>query len=254
VSEDKQAVVDPNSSKLPVTEIKKVVRRHYAELAKLSQPCCTSTADMKIWDMTAPPESVASAASCGSPVTQAALQVGEVVLDLGSGGGVDVFHASKLVGAEGKVIGVDSTPEMIFKARELAEKYDYKNVEFRLGEIEHLPVESNSVDLVISNCVLNLVPDKTLAFKEIYRALKPGGRIVISDMVATTKSKKEIDYEEWAACIAGAITTDEYKAVLQQTGFRDIQYVDENHPINDSCCSMNIPAKSVTWLATKPIP
>jgi len=254
VSEDKQAVEDPNSSKLPVTEIKKVVRRHYAKLAKVSQPCCSSTAETAGEESTVPTESVASAASCGSPLTQAALRGGEVVLDLGSGGGVDVFRASKLVGPDGKVIGVDSTPEMIFKARELAEKYDYRNVEFRLGEIEHLPVESDSVDLVISNCVLNLVPDKGLAFKEIYRTLKPGGRIVISDMVATSKSKKEIDYEEWAACIAGAITTDEYKAVLQQTGFRDIQYVDESHPINDSCCSMNIPAKSVTWLAAKPTP
>ena len=252
MSEDKQIVENLNSSKLPETEIKKVVRNHYAKLAKLSQPCCSSTTETTE-ESTVPAESVASALSCGSPLTQAALQVGEVVLDLGSGGGVDVFRASKLVGPSGKVIGVDSTPEMIFKARELAEKSDYRNVEFRLGEIEHLPVENSSVDLVISNCVLNLVPDKALAFKEIYRALKPGGRIVISDMVATSKSKKEIDYEEWAACIAGAITTDEYSALLQQTGFRDIQYADENHSINDSCCSMSIPAKSVTWWATKPI-
>ena len=253
MSEDKQIVENLNSSKLPETEIKKVVRNHYAKLAKLSQPCCSSTTETTE-ESTVPAESVASALSCGSPLTQAALQVGEVVLDLGSGGGVDVFRASKLVGPSGKVIGVDSTPEMIFKARELAEKSDYRNVEFRLGEIEHLPVENSSVDLVISNCVLNLVPDKALAFKEIYRALKPSGRIVISDMVATSRSKKEMDYEEWAACIAGAITTDEYSALLQQTGFRDIQYADENHSINDSCCSQNIPAKSVTWRATKPTP
>lgn len=254
MSEDRQTVENLNSSKLLETQIKQVVRRHYAELAKLSQPCCSSTADITTEGIAVPTESVASAASCGNPLTHTVLQGGEVVLDLGSGGGIDVFRASKLVGSNGKVIGVDSTPEMIFTARELAEKYDYGNVEFRLGEIEHLPVESNSIDLVISNCVLNLVPDKTIAFKEIYRALKPGGRMVISDMVATSKSKKRIDYEEWAACIAGAITTDEYNALLQQTGFRDIHYVDENHPINDSCCSMSIPAKSVTWLATKPTP
>lgn len=252
MSEDKQVVENLNSSKLPETEIKKVVRNHYAKLAARSQSCCSSTVD-PTEKITVPTESVASALSCGSPLAQAALQGGEVVLDLGSGGGVDVFRASKMVGPGGKVIGVDSTPEMIFKARELAEKHDYKNVEFRLGEIEHLPVESNSVDLVISNCVLNLVPDKALAFKEIYRALKPGGRIVISDMVATSRSKKEMDYEEWAACIAGAITTDEYSALLQQTGFRDIQHADENHSINDSCCSQNIPAKSVTWRALKPV-
>jgi arsenite methyltransferase len=253
VSEGKLTTEKKDLSKLPETQIKKAVRRHYAKLAELSQPCCGSTVE-GAEESTVPEESVASALSCGSPLNQANLREGEVVLDLGSGGGVDVFRASKLVGANGKVIGVDSTPEMIFKARDLAEKYDYKNVEFRLGEIEHLPVESNSVDLVISNCVLNLVPDKAVAFKEIHRALKPGGRIVISDMVATDKSKKEIDYEEWAACIAGAITTDEYRDLLQQTGFENVYCSDEDHSINDSCCSMNIPAKSVTWRATKPTP
>jgi arsenite methyltransferase len=252
VSEDRLIVEKQVPSKLPETQIKRVVRRHYAKLAELNQSCCGSTVE-GAEEGTVPEESVASALSCGSPVSRANLQEGEVVLDLGSGGGVDVFRASKLVGRTGKVIGVDATPEMIFKARDLAEKYDYRNVEFRLGEIEHLPVEGSSIDLVISNCVLNLVPDKAVAFKEIYRALKPGGRIVISDMVATDRSKKEIDYEEWAACIAGAITTGEYRALLQQAGFQDIWYSDENHSINDSCCSMNIPAKSVTWLATKPI-
>jgi arsenite methyltransferase len=251
MSESKLTLEKHDSSKLLETQIKRVVRRHYAKLAELSQPCCGSAVERAEEDAI-PAESVESALSCGSPLSQASLQGGEMVLDLGSGGGVDVFRASKLVGQNGKVIGVDATPEMIFKARDLAEKYDYKNVEFRLGEIEHLPVESDSIDLVISNCVLNLVPDKAVAFKEIYRALKPGGHIVISDMVATGVSKKEIDYEEWAACIAGAITTDEYRALLQQTGFEDIYCADESHSINESCCSMNIPAKSVTWLATKP--
>ncbi len=236
--------------KLPEVEIKKVVRQHYAELAKLSQPCCTSSEELAPGE--APMESVASSASCGSPLTQAHIQEGEIVLDLGSGGGIDVFRGSKQVGPNGKVVGVDSTPEMIFKAREVAERYDYENVEFRLGEIEHLPVENNSVDLVISNCVINLVPDKRLAFQEIYRTIKPGGRIAISDMVATSKSLKPIDFEEWAACIAGAVTVEEYRILLEQTGFQNIKYLDENHPINDSCCSMNIPAKSVTWVATKP--
>jgi arsenite methyltransferase len=238
--------------KLPLMEIKKAVREHYAELAKVSQPCCTSSEELSVSDASAPVESVASSASCGSPLSQAHIREGEVVLDLGSGGGIDVFRASKQVGPNGKVVGVDSTPEMIFKARELTEKYHYENVEFRLGEIEHLPVENNSVDLVISNCVINLVPDKGLAFKEIYRTIKPGGRIAISDMVATSKSLKPIDLEEWAACIAGAVTVDEYRTLLEQSGFQNIKYLDENHPINDSCCSMNIPAKSVTWVATKP--
>jgi SAM-dependent methyltransferase len=240
---------------LPETEIKKVVKRHYAELAKGSQSCCTtSQSSLTGGEETSPAESVASAASCGSPLTHADVKEGEVVLDLGSGGGIDVFRASKQVGPNGTVIGVDSTPEMIFKARELAEKYDYVNVEFRLGEIEHLPIESDSIDLVISNCVLNLVPDKEVAFKEIYRVIKPGGRITVSDMVATSKSTKPIDYEEWAACIAGAVTLEEYAGLLERAGFQNIKHIDEDHSINDSCCDTNVPAKSVTWLGTKPKP
>jgi SAM-dependent methyltransferase len=174
------------------------------------------------------------------------------VLDLGSGGGVDVFQASKLVGEKGRAIGLDATPEMIFRARETAKKYDYRNVEFRLGEIEHMPIESSSVDLVISNCVLNLVPDKRSAFTEIYRVLKPGGRISISDMIAVTKGGAIIKPEEWAECISGAVTMEEYRAILQDSGFKDIQAVDENHPINDEMASKGLQVKSVAWTAQKP--
>ena len=199
-------------------------------------------------------ESVASAASCGSPLTQVRLQEGNIVLDLGSGAGIDAFRASKLVGEKGKVIGVDATPEMIWKARELANKYGYTNVDFRLGEVEHLPVESGSVDLAISNCVLNLVPDKALAFEEIYRVLKPDGRIAISDIVATKKldDQQRTDLEAWASCLAGAITIDEYKDLLEETGFQNIKYVDENPAAVESCCSTTYAVKSVTWSATKP--
>ena len=233
---------------LPESEIKQVVRRRYAELAVLNKPCCSTET---VGDV--PQESVASAASCGSPLRQAQLQSGDVVLDLGSGGGVDVFQASKLVGPSGKVIGVDSTPEMIFKARDLEKKYGYGNVEFRLGEIEHLPIADNSIDLVISNCVLNLVPDKAQAFKEIYRVLKPNGRIAISDMNATEPlTHKEIDPENWAACIEGAITIAEYQDLLRKTGFQNIKALDETHPINQECCSMGLSVKSVTWSANKP--
>lgn len=171
---------------------------------------------------------------------------------MGSGGGIDVFRASKLVGDKGRVIGLDATPEMIFRARETAKKYEYRNVEFRLGEIEHMPIESNSVDLVISNCVLNLVPDKGLAFNEIYRVLKPGGAISVSDMVATQETKKVIKPEEWAACIAGAITFDEYRSILEKAGFVKIEGSDESHPINEEMTSKGLDVKSVTWKATKP--
>jgi len=245
-----------NVSRLSETQVKQAVRRHYAELAQKSElSCCGPSVNAALLDETVPTESGVSGLSCGSPLTHANLKGGEVVLDLGSGGGIDVFHASKLVGSTGRVIGVDATPEMLFKTRNLAEKHGYGNVEFRLGEIEHLPVDSGPVDLVISNCVINLVPDKRLAFKEIHRVLKPGGRIAISDMIATKKPEGEraVDPEEWAACIAGAVTLEEYEGFLREAGLQDIKHLDENYSM-DSCCSTEIPVKSVTWLATKPPP
>jgi arsenite methyltransferase len=233
-------------------EIKQAIRHRYARLATSpDRSCCSEgTADEDV-----PKEALLSAASCGSPVTRASLNQGEVVIDLGSGGGIDVFRASRLVGERGKVIGIDSTPEMLFKAREVAEKYGYGNVEFRLGEIEHLPVESSSVDVVLSNCVLNLVPDKEVAFREIHRVLKRGGRLSVSDMVATSDRAKDQlrhgDPEEWASCIAGAITIAEYRELLQRAGFQGISCLDENLTSNVTCCSKESLVKSVSWLAAK---
>jgi len=241
-------------------EIKNAVRQRYSRLATQDEPCCAneteknccasgSTAESDI-----PTEALSVVASCGSPLAHAQIREGETVLDLGSGGGIDVFRASKLVGEKGKVIGLDATPEMIFRARETAKKHDYKNVEFRLGEIEHMPIESNTVDLVISNCVLNLVPDKELAFREIHRVLKPSGRISVSDMVATREDRgktKAIKPDEWAACIAGALTFDEYRSILDKTGFTDIKGSDEAHPINQEMVSKGFFVKSMTWKATK---
>ena len=234
-------------------QIKSAVRKRYSELAVLNESCCDSsccTTTEKDADI--PSEALQVGASCGSPLTHTKVEEGQVVLDLGSGGGIDVFRASKLVGQKGKVIGLDATPEMIFRARETAKKYDYRNVAFRLGEIEHMPIESNFVDLVISNCVLNLVPDKRSAFKEIYRVLKPGGKISISDMVATQEAKKIIQPAEWAACIAGAVTFEEYKGILEETGFKDIRALDETHPINEEMISKGLQVKSVAWMAQKP--
>jgi ubiquinone/menaquinone biosynthesis C-methylase UbiE len=235
-------------------EIKNAVRKRYSELAALNEPCCEQSTCCQPTEKSVniPTEALQVGASCGSPLTHTKVEEGQVVLDLGSGGGIDVFRASKLVGRGGKVIGLDATPEMVFRARETAKKYDYCNVEFRLGEIEHMPIESNSVDLVISNCVLNLVPDKRSAFKEIYRVLKPGGKISISDMVATQESKKIIKPEEWAACIAGAVTFKEYKDILEETGFTDIEALDETHSINEEMASKGLQVKSIAWTAQKP--
>ena len=234
-------------------QIKNAVRKRYSELAVLNESCCESsccTSTEK--EANVPTEALQVGASCGSPLTHTEVEEGQVVLDLGSGGGIDVFQASKLVGQTGKVIGLDATPEMIFRARETAKKYDYRNVEFRLGEIEHMPIENNSVDLVISNCVLNLVPDKRSAFKEIYRVLKPGGKISISDMVATQESKKIIKAEEWAECISGAVTFTEYNTILEETGFKDIKALYESHPINEEMVSKGLLVKSIAWMAQKP--
>jgi len=238
-------------------EIKNVVRERYGRLATLNEPCCGGSAEKSccaspIIEGDVPNEASSVVASCGTPLANITLQGGETVLDLGSGGGIDVFRASKLVGESGKVIGLDATPEMIFKARETAKKYGYRNVEFRLGEIEHMPIENSTVDLVISNCVLNLVPDKEAAFREIHRVLKPGGRISVSDMVATKEDRKVIKPEEWAACIAGAVTFDEYKRILEKSGFREIQGSDESHPINQEMVEKGFHVKSMTWKATKP--
>jgi len=233
-------------------QIKNAVRKRYSELAVVNQSCCDSSC-CSVTENTGgvPPEALEVGASCGSPLTHTRVEEGQIVLDLGSGGGIDVFQASKLVGQNGKVIGLDATPEMIFRARETAKKHDYRNVEFRLGEIEHMPIESNSVDLVISNCVLNLVPDKASAFREIYRVLKPGGRISISDMIATQSAKKVIDSDEWAGCITGAVTFEEYKALLEKSGFLDIKASDETHPINEEMTSKGLQVKSISWTAQK---
>ena len=240
-------------------EIKNAVRQRYSRLAVQNEPCCGNETEKSCCssasttDADLPSEALSVVASCGSPLAHVQIREGEIVLDLGSGGGVDVFRASKLVGEKGKVIGLDATPEMIFRARETAKKHDYKNVKFRLGEIEHMPIDSGTVDLVISNCVLNLVPDKELAFKEIYRVLRPGARISVSDMVATQEGSKLINPEDWAACIAGAVTFNEYKSILEKTGFVNIEGSDESHPIDQEMASKKVQVKSVTWKAAKPI-
>lgn len=183
--------------------------------------------------------------SCGVPVEHAGLQAGQTVLDLGSGAGLDVFVTRSEVGETGHVIGVDMTAEMIAKARENAENSGFDNVEFRLGEIEHLPVRSDSIDVVISNCVLNLVPDKQRAFAEIYRVLKPGGHFCISDIV----SSQELPHwlkgfaEAYAGCVSGAIPKDDYLKLVQETGFSHIEVATERR--------IHVPAELVAKSLTR---
>ncbi len=162
---------------------------------------------------------------CGNPLAIAALKEGETVLDLGSGGGFDCFLAAKEVGGSGRVIGVDMTPEMVKLARQNAEKGGYKNVAFRLGEIEHLPVGDISVDVIISNCVINLALDKQQVFHDMYRVLRPGGRISVSDIMAIAEIPDDIrnDLADISGCIAGAEHVENVKKIMQKAGFVDIQ-------------------------------
>jgi SAM-dependent methyltransferase len=162
---------------------------------------------------------------CGNPAAIASLKIGETVLDLGSGAGMDCFLAAAQVGAKGRVIGVDMTPDMLAKARKNAEKAGKRNVEFRLGEIEHLPVADASVDVVISNCVVNLSPDKPQVYREAFRVLKKGGRVAISDVVATAELPEEVknDPALYAGCMAGAAKASELKSMLKAAGFKDVK-------------------------------
>ena len=175
------------------------------------------------------PEDAFMGLGCGNPTALADLKEGETVLDLGSGGGIDVFLAAVKVGLSGKAIGVDMTPKMVELATRNAQAGGFANVEFRLGEIEDLPVEDNSVDAIISNCVINLSPDKLRVFKEAYRVLKPGGRIMVSDIVTDGELPEEVrqDPEAWAGCIAGAMDRGDYLEAIRRAGFERVEVVGE---------------------------
>jgi SAM-dependent methyltransferase len=175
-------------------------------------------------DLAAVPDGADLGLGCGNPGAIAAMQAGETVLDLGSGAGFDAFLAARAVGPNGRVIGVDMTPEMVSKARANAETGSYDNVEFRLGEIEHLPVADGIVDVIISNCVINLSPDKTAVFADAYRVLRPGGRLAISDVVASAELPDEIssDLALYSGCVAGASRISELRSMLLDAGFEDV--------------------------------
>jgi SAM-dependent methyltransferase len=229
------------------TEIKEAVKDRYGRIAKgdpaIQDPitsCCGEggcgdgaivemALDYNAADRAAIPDGADLGLGCGTPAAFAELKEGMTVLDLGSGAGIDCFIASKYVGASGRVIGVDMTGAMIDKANENKAKVDAKNVEFRFGDIENLPVESDVVDRVISNCVINLVPDKHIAFREIYRVLREGGKFTISDIVidgAITEDERR-DAALWAGCISGAIDRKEYLGVIISAGFSNVEVTSE---------------------------
>lgn len=226
--------------------IRNQVRDSYSKVAEannqddccgVASSCCGVSDDSQInqlistrlgyseQDLAHVPQGADMGLGCGNPKAIAELQPGEVVVDLGSGGGFDAFLASVEVGETGRVIGVDMTPEMLSKARNNAARGNYTNVEFRLGEIEHLPVADNSADVIISNCVINLSPHKQQVFNDAYRVLKKGGRLAISDVVSSAELPEHIkqDTQLYSACVSGASSIDELQQLMQNAGFRDIR-------------------------------
>jgi len=230
--------------------IKKMVREGYAKAIKQSSGCCSSgsccgdVSQAKVIsekvgysdaDMNAVPEGANLGFGCGNPLAFALIKEGDVVLDLGSGAGFDAFLAAQKVGKAGRVIGVDMTPEMIAKAQENANKGSYGNVEFRQGEIETLPVEDSSIDLIISNCVINLSPEKEKVFREAYRVLKPGGTLMVSDLVLVKDLPEAIkeSVEAYVGCLAGAIKREEYLNFITKAGFQEIKVISESsYPVD----------------------
>ena len=230
-------------------ELREQIQRTYAKIAVSGSAggCCSggcscngspmdvSESSIKIGyteeDLLSVPSEANMGLGCGNPTAIADIQEGETVLDLGSGGGFDCFLARRRVGESGYVIGVDMTPEMIKLARQNAKKSGFTNLDFRLGEIEHLPVADESIDVIISNCVINLSLDKEQVFKEAYRVLKPGGRLSISDVVATAELPNQIkqDLSMLAGCIAGAEYVENIRAMMQNAGFKDINFTPKDN-------------------------
>ena len=227
-----------------VKQIKESVRKHYADRIKADESCCSSLTCCPDTDTDNPAEkngyteaqisSIPTDATehsfgCGNPLEYAKVQEGDVVVDLGSGAGIDVLLASQLVGESGSAIGIDMTPEMIEKAQRNAEAAGAENVDFRLGEIEAMPVEDGSVDWIISNCVICLSPDKDKVFEEAYRVLKPGGKLVVSDMVANNiPGWARTAVSVWVSCISGALPEAQYLDSIRQAGFEDVRVLSKS--------------------------
>jgi arsenite methyltransferase len=256
-------------------KIREITRERYGEIARKGGSCCSPISSCcgsnikdqiskeigySAEDLTSVPDGANLGLGCGNPVALASLKEGDVVLDLGSGAGFDCFLAANKVGEKGKVIGVDMTPDMLGKARENARKGNYKNVEFRLGEIEHLPVPDNSVDVLISNCVINLSPDKQQVFREAFRVLKSGGRIMVSDIVLLRDLPEVIrnSVNAYISCVAGAMLKDDYIRAIEEAGFKNVKVIEEtsfpkeymaNDPTAQSLIrEMNLPNEEIDRL------
>lgn len=241
-----------------MSDIKKRVKEGYGKIAISGTSCCPSSSccgnsaevisknvGYTEKEITAVPEGSNLGLGCGNPVAIASLKEGETVLDLGSGAGFDAFLAASKVGKSGKVIGVDMTPEMVARAKENARKGKHVNVEFKLGEIENLPADNDSIDVVISNCVINLSPDKEKVFKEAFRVLRPGGRLMISDLVLVKDLSDDIrkSIEAYIGCIAGAVKKEDYIRYLKTAGFADVKVLAETRYLEeDSVASVKIGA------------
>jgi SAM-dependent methyltransferase len=238
-------LINTGDKKMEHGETKKMVKQAYGKIATSDRGCGCDTCGPDANDFAKTigysddelkiiPTESNLALSCGNPTALAGLKEGETVLDLGSGAGFDCFLAAAKVGNSGKVIGVDMTPEMIEKASINAEKHGVKNVEFRLGDIETLPVEDNSIDVVISNCVINLSPDKEKVFHEVYRVLKPGGRVAISDIALRKELPLKImeSINAYIGCISGAEPVDDYKSIVQSAGLKNVTITEKGV----SCC------------------
>ncbi len=248
-------------------KIKNAVKAKYTQIAEYSQQSCCSSCGCGISplaqaetigysreDLGCIPEEAVMGLGCGNPTAIAELKVGETVLDLGSGAGIDVFLAANKVGPKGRVIGVDMTKEMIDKASAIAKSNGYENIEFRLGEIEKLPVDDGSVDTVISNCVINLSPDKSKVFREAYRVLQTEGNLVVSDIVAEQALSDEMrnNLNAWAGCIAGALEQQEYLGKIKEAGFRDLQVVSNRQfYVEDDDSKEMVKLLSITVIAHK---
>ncbi|MGA9350783.1 MAG: arsenite methyltransferase [Anaerolineae bacterium] len=229
--------------------MKEEIKARYADLALREMPlsCCSGVYTPT--DLAGlPPEAAGLSLGCGNPVALASLRPGEVVLDIGSGAGLDVFLAARQVGLTGKAIGLDMTGAMIQRASQAAEQAGFRNIEFRLGDAEEMPLPDESVDVIISNCVINLTLDKGRVFREAYRVLRPGGRLMISDIVTDKPLPESVrsDSEEWARCVGGAIPDEEYTRLIAQAGFETVLCIHglNFHQVGDvRVYSVNVSAK-----------